>query len=72
MDKVREVDSLKDVNTATYMDSVKRNDIDLFENEYALLGDSIGLPPAFMQLDIQLQQMLLLYLDNDFIEPNSM
>ncbi len=72
MDKVRDVESLKNVNTATYMDSIKKNDIDLFENEYALLGDSIGLPPAFMQLEIQLQQMLLLYLDNDYIEPNSM
>jgi len=70
--KAREVEKLQNVNTQTYIDSMRENSVELFENEYALLGEDIGLPPAFMQLDMNLQQMLLLYIDDEYIEPNSM
>ncbi len=72
MQKAREVEKLQNVNTQTYIDSMRENSVELFENEYALLGEDIGLPPAFMQLDMNLQQMLLLYIDDEYIEPNSM
>lgn len=42
-----------------------------YENEASLIEAELGLPPAFMGLGTQEQQMILLYLDDDIVETSS-
>lgn len=70
--KEREVEvRLEDYNEQKHIDVVKKGDFDLYENEFELVKDELGLPITFMQLDMLCQQMVLMFIDNDYIEPYS-
>ena len=58
-------------NEADYLDTIKKNEIDLYENEYHLIEQSLNLPQKYMELSEIEQKMVLLFIDKDFIEPNS-
>ena len=72
MQKQRDVETLKNFDTLDYVEHVKSGSLELYENEFSLMQEAIDLPPAFMRLDEQQQQMILLYLEPDFIEPYSL
>lgn len=72
MQKEREVDvQLENYDEQKHIDVVKRGNFDLYENEFELVKDELGLPITFMQLDMLCQQMILMFIDNDYIEPYS-
>jgi len=71
MNKSRDVETLSDYNVLDHMEAIKSGDFDLYENEYELVKGTLGLPLSFMELDELEQQMILLYNDQDFIEPYS-
>jgi|LGVE01.1.fsa_nt_gb hypothetical protein len=54
-----------------YLETVKKNEIDLYENEYHLIEKSLNLPQKYMELSDIEQKMVLLFIDKDFIEPHS-
>jgi len=58
-------------NEADYLKTIQNNEIDLYENEYHLIEKSLNLPQKYMELSEIEQKMVLLFIDKDFIEPNS-
>jgi len=58
-------------NEVDYLKAVKDNEIDLYENEYHLIEKSLNLPQKYMELSEIEQKMVLLFIDKDYIEPNS-
>lgn len=71
MDMSREVPSLEDYDTQKHLETVKKGEIELYENEYHLIEETLSLPKPFMELGELEQRMVLLYVDNETIEPNS-
>ncbi len=71
MDMSRKVEPLEDYDTEKHLETIKKGEIELYENEYHLVEESLKLPVSFMQLDELEQQMVLLYVDKDYIEPES-
>ncbi len=69
--KSREPVELAKHNEADYLDTIKNNEIDLYENEYHLIEKSLNLPQKYMELSKIEQKMVLLFIDKDFVEPNS-
>ena len=56
---------------ADYLETIKNNELDLYENEYHLIEQTLNLPQKYMELSEIEQKMVLLFIDKDFIEPNS-
>jgi|GEM_PF-4006610 len=69
MNEVRDVDQLAVFDENKYLDSIRTGRFDLYENEYAIVSGSISFPKPFMELNQFEQQIVLLYIDRDFIEP---
>ena len=69
--KEREVETLTEYTVDTHLTAIKDGDFALYENEYELVKHSLGLPLPFMELGEIEQQIALLYIDPDFVEPNS-
>jgi hypothetical protein len=58
-------------NEADYLKAVQDNKIDLYENEYHLIEQTLNLPQKYMELSEIEQKMVLLFIDKDFVEPYS-
>jgi hypothetical protein len=72
MHKERDVDiQLEDYNEQKHIEVVKEGRFDLYENEFELVKDELGLPVSFMELGMLEQKMILMFIDNDYIEPYS-
>lgn len=71
MELMRNVVSLADYDEEKHLDVTKRGEIEEYENEYHLMRHSLGLPTQFMELSVLEQRMVLLFVDKDYIEPNS-
>ena len=69
--KNREPKELETHNESDYLKSVKNNELDIYENEYHLIEKTLNLPQKYMELSDIEQKMVLLFIDKDFIEPNS-
>ncbi len=69
--KSREPIKLANHNEVDYLETIKNNDIDLYENEYHLIEQTLNLPQKYMELSEIEQKMVLLFIDKDFIEPHS-
>jgi len=69
--KNREPIKLANHSEVDYLKTIKNNDIDLYENEYHLIEQSLNLPQKYMELSEIEQKMVLLFIDKDFIEPFS-
>ncbi len=54
-----------------YLETIKNNELDLYENEYHLIEQTLNLPQKYMELSEIEQKMVLLFIDKDFIEPHS-
>ena len=54
-----------------YLETIKNNELELYENEYHLIEQTLNLPKKYMELSELEQKMVLLFIDKDFIEPNS-
>lgn len=71
MDISRNVPPLEDYNTEKHLESVKKGEVELYENEYHLVEQMLALPKPFRELNELEQKMVLFYIDKDFIEPYS-
>ena len=69
--KSREPIELENHNESNYLDAVKHNELDLYENEYHLIEQTLNLPQKYMELSDLEQRMVLLFIDKDFVEPHS-
>ncbi len=69
--KERKVEWYEQVDEKAYVEYAREGKLDLIENEISLIEESLSLPSAFMSLDEQCQQILLLYLDEGLVEPYS-
>lgn len=58
-------------NEVDYLKAVQNNELDLYENEYHLIEQTLNLPQKYMELSEIEQKMVLLFIDKDFIEPHS-
>lgn len=67
----REPEPLTEYDESKYLSTVRNNEVDLYENEYHLIENSLNLPQKFMELDELEKQMVILFIDKDYIEPNS-
>ena len=65
------VETIEYYDEQKHLEVVKQGDFDLYENEFELIKDSINLPEPFMALPILQQQIILLYIDDEFVEPYS-
>jgi len=54
-----------------YLETIKNNELELYENEYHLIEKTLNLPQKYMELSELEQKMVLLFIDKDFVEPNS-
>ena len=69
--KSRKPIELANHSEVDYLKTIQNNEIDLYENEYHLIEKSLNLPQKCMELSEIEQRMVLLFIDKDFIEPNS-
>jgi hypothetical protein len=69
--KNRKPVDLANHNENDYLETIKKNELDLYENEYHLIEQTLNLPQKYMELSELEQKMVLLFIDKDFIEPNS-
>ena len=69
--KSRKPIELANHNEADYLKTIQNNELDLYENEYHLIEKTLNLPQKYMELSEIEQKMVLLFIDKDFIEPNS-
>ena len=69
--KSREPIELENHSESDYLNAVKHNELDLYENEYHLIEQTLNLPQKYMELSELEQRMVLLFIDKDFIEPFS-
>ena len=69
--KARKVPKLANHNENDFVETVKNNEIDLYENEYHLIEQTLNFPKKYMELSSLEQRMILLFIDKDYIEPNS-
>ena len=69
--KNRKPVDLANHNEAEYLETIKNNELDLYENEYHLIEQTLNLPQKYMELSELEQKMVLLFIDKDFVEPNS-
>lgn len=69
--KPRKVENLKNYNEKIHLEVAKQGDLERYENEYHLMEQSLNLPAKFIELGKLEQQMVLLFVDKDFIEPIS-
>lgn len=58
-------------NESDYLETIKNNELELYENEYYLIEQTLNLPQKYMELSELEQKMVLLFIDKDFVEPNS-
>ena len=75
-EEIKEPKNRKPIELAThsevdYLETIKNNELDLYENEYHLIEQSLNLPQKYMELSEIEQKMVLLFIDKDFVEPNS-
>lgn len=71
MDINREVTPLSDYNEQKHLETVKKGEIELYENEYRLVHKTLNFPMQFMELGNLEQKMVLFFIDKDFVEPHS-
>lgn len=71
MENVREPKPLQDYDEQKHLETVKNGDLEQYENEYHLVEQTLLLPQKFMELGELEQRMVLLFVDKDFVEPNS-
>lgn len=69
--KKREPVNLANHNEKEYIESIKANELDIYENEYHLIEQTLNLPKKFMELSEIEKSMVLLFVDKDYIEPHS-
>jgi hypothetical protein len=67
----RVVPALDNYNEQKHLETITKGDLELYENEYHLIEQSLDLPQKFMELGELEQRMVLLFIDKDYIEPNS-
>jgi len=67
----RNVEPLSNYDEQKHLNAVKLGEVEIYENEYRLVEQSLGLPLQFMELSELEQRMVLLFVDKDFIEPYS-
>ena len=67
----REVETLTEYNEEKHLEVIKQGALERYENEYHLLEQSLDLPIKFKELGELEQQMVLLFIDKDFVEPIS-
>lgn len=70
-ERVKELQTLEYYDTSKHLDAIKNGDFSLYENEYALIEKDLGLPIQFIQLGELEQQLVMLYIDPDYVEPYS-
>lgn len=71
MELNRQVEPLDEYNEEKHLKTIKTGDIESYENEYHLIKQNLGLPIKFMELPALEQKMVLLFVDNEYIEPES-
>jgi len=71
VENVREPKPLQDYDEQKHLETVKNGDLEQYENEYHLVEQTLLLPKKFMELGELEQRMVLLFVDKDFVEPNS-
>lgn len=71
IERKKELETLEYYDTASHLEAIKSGNFEMYENEYELIKDSLGLPVQFMQLGELEQQMVMLYIDPDYVEPHS-
>lgn len=69
--KTRNVETLTEYNEKKHLDVIKQGDLERYENEYHLIEQTLDLPQKFVELDDLAKQMVLLFIDKDFVEPYS-
>lgn len=67
----REPETLKEFGEQDYMKSIRENSVELYENEFELVKSTLNLPQKFMELGEFEQNIVLLYVDQEFVEPYS-
>jgi len=67
----REVENLSNYDEETHLEALRQGDLEKYENEYALIEDSLDLPQKFLELNELEQTMIILFIDKDYIDPNS-
>jgi len=71
VENIREPEPLENYTEQKHLDTVKNGDLEKYENEYHLVEQTLSLPEKFMELGELEQRMVLLFVDKDYIEPNS-
>jgi len=71
VESIREPENLKDYDEKKHLEAVKNGDLEIYENEYHLIEQTLLLPQKYLELGELEQKMVLLFVDKDFIEPNS-
>ena len=71
MENSRDVEQLSNYDEQKHLNAVKLGEVEIYENEYHLIEQSLGLPAQYMGLSELEQRMVLLFVDKDFIEPCS-
>jgi len=69
--EIREPEPLSNYNEQKHLETVRKGELELYENEYHLIEQSLLLPKKFMELGALEQKMVLLFIDKDYVEPNS-
>lgn len=69
--KPREVETLNNYNEEKHLAAIKQGALERYENEYHLMEQTLDLPQKFMELGELEQQMVLLFIDKDYVEPES-
>jgi hypothetical protein len=72
VERERKLEPLKDLDLDTYLQTTKKNELELFENEIALGGKDLGIPTEIMELSFQAQSMLSFYCDRNFVNPETL
>ena len=67
----REVEPLENYDEEKHLRAVEEGKTEEYENEYHLVERGMDLPKPFMELGEFEQRMVILYVDKDYIEPNS-
>jgi len=67
VNKQRNVEPLEELDNDTYFQALKEKKLDTYENEIALVGETLMIPKEIIELPIQAQTVLSFYNDKDYI-----
>lgn len=65
--KQRDVEPLKDIDENVYMQAIKNQSLEQYENELALMEGTLSIPKEIIELPLRAQYMLAFYNDRDFV-----